>query len=543
MMRNLLTTPIYNPLYYDYIQKRPKITKFLPDLLNTNWLDLCEYVSTSSEDIQKKVKQILIKQNSDLTSKAAKRNIDSLRHNNTVLLITGQQIALFASPLYTIYKVITIIKLAEQLNAKMLPFHFVPLFWLESEDDDFREVNHFGIWNQNLNPQIISYQGKDQERAAMRHYKFGDEIQLVISQLRESLLETEFSEKLLSTLEDIYRPGENWIIATRNFLKTIFAATGLLYFHPGDLPIKRLSAIFFQQLLDDSKQIGELFSLRTQEVVREGYSEQVPDIAGKSFIHFENEQLQREHLYRKGKKFYIKSNAAEYSLQQMKDLLHNSPEKFSTSVVSRPLLQSWLFPVVAYIAGPAEISYWTQLGGLFEHLKIPMPLVYPRISATIVEPKIVRYVEKHAPDIENIPVKMQLFIDSYFKNMAHKRAEDPFQDAQQILSDFKTKIGSYLNKLDPTLLQMSAKTFERMQSQIENLENKSIKVREAKEKTLSSHLEQIHQTFFPEGQPQERYISIVYFLNKFGPEIFQELYHGLSYDSFQHQILAVQTGN
>jgi len=538
-MLKRLHTRIYSPLYYDYLRQNPKISKFLPALNEINWGDLCNQVQPSSE-IHKKVKILLKEQNSDLISEQAHRNINSLDKENAVILITGQQIALFASPLYTVYKAITTVKLAEKLNTLNLPFHFIPVFWLESEDHDYREVNHFGIWNQNLTPVTLFHQGSDRGRTSMRHYKFGNEIMLLISQLSEMLLDTEFKENLLTLIKDIYKPGANWVLATREFLRTLFDDTGLLFFNPGEIQVKHLSALFFRNMLEDSHEIARLFSARTQEIEKVGYQAQVADISGKAFIHLETEQLQREHLYRGNGKFYLKLSQKELSLEQIQEYLRETPERFSTSVISRPLLQSWLLPVVAYIAGPAEIAYWSQLGSLFEYLKLPMPLVYPRLSATLVEPKIARFIEKHMPDIENMPIKMQAFTASYFKNTASMQDGDPFDQTQKYILESRKLIGLYLKDIDPTLVQLGEKTFARIQNQLENLENRSLKAREQKEQALSSHLEQIYQAFFPEGQPQERYISIIYFLNKFGLEIFQKINNTLYGDTFEHQILRIK---
>ena len=228
-----------------------------------------------------------------------------------------------------------------------------------------------------------------------------------------------------------------------------------------------------------------------------------------------------------------------YSREELEDLIKSHPEKISTSVISRPLMQSWLMPVVAYIAGPAEIAYWSQLGTLFDCLQLVVPVVYPRISASILEPKIVRYIVKHNPEITQLSVNRQKFIDAYFKNRQSKDGMNPFEQSKSQLLEIEELYQAYLTELDPTLLQVSKKTFERIHSLLQNIEQKTIKVREQKESILYQNLTQIHESIFPLGQPQERFISIIYFLNKFGPGILKKFADKINITKFKHQLIYI----
>ena len=66
-------------------------------------------------------------------------------------------------PLYFIYKIISTIKLSQQLNRKFSDFDFVPVFWMASEDHDFEEISSFVFrgkkfqWNTNQVVQLEKF--------------------------------------------------------------------------------------------------------------------------------------------------------------------------------------------------------------------------------------------------------------------------------------------------------------------------------------------------------------------------------------------------
>lgn len=533
-MNKNLKTPLYNKLYYDFLNSSNNVHNYLPVFKTTNWSEISKSILNQSP-VYSEIKDVIYNDNFDLDSEKAKCNLGYLKQENTIFIITGQQLGLFASPLYTIYKIITSIKLAEQLNSQNLGFKFVPLFWLESEDHDFKEINHFGIWDKKFQTNIIRYNGEDREKVSIKHYSFEQEIEDLILLLEQELIPTEFSGVLFDKIKKWFKKGESWLLTSREILKDIFNETGLLFFKPGHQHIKNMSKLFFLTVLKNCEELNIQFKNMSQNLEENGYPNQVTVVEGKTFLFLEDENLNREHIYYNNDYFYTKDSDKQFTKDDLCEILNKSPEKFSTSVVSRPLLQSWLLPTAAYIAGPGEIAYWAQISGMFDQMKLKMPIVYPRISATILEPKIQRYVKKYSLNIENISKKQNEFIKQYLS----ARSDSAFLDSKSVITTELEKLKQKILSIDHTLENLFKKTTEKIQNQIDFLEHKTLKAKEQKEQNLISHLKQIHSAFFPDGLPQERYLTFIYFINKFGPDILETVFKELDHENFEHQIINI----
>lgn len=525
----------YNSLYTDYINGE---FNELQSPLNIDWRNVSAK-NLPLTSVQQQTKKILKNQNSDLSSENAKKYLQILDDPDAEIIITGQQLGLFLSPIYTIYKAITVIKLVEKLNRdNSNRKKYIPVFWLETEDHDFPEINHFGIWNSSMQPQELTYNGKDYKRKSIRHYQISDDIGQLFTELSEKLIETEFTPDLLSLLKKNYSPGTGWVSGTRELFKQLFHDQGLLFFEPGHPEIKSLSTPFFIRLLKNTEKISELFLKRSQVLAASGYPNQVMPLRDKTFVHIEDEQQNRIHAQYRDGNYYLNNRNLNLSTSHLEDFVTRNAQKLSTTVVSRPVLQSWFLPVAAYVAGPAEIAYWAQLSPLFAEFDLSIPAIYPRISMTLIEPKINRFIDKHEIDLSQMARKESDFLNNYFSEIGVE-GMDPFPDFKESVFQSAGNISEYLKSVDPTLIPSVQKLIEKIQNQIDVLANKTLQARQRKAQTVTNQLEQVHHAIFPEGHPQERFVSIIYFLNKYGPGIINELIDGMDCENFQHQVIAI----
>jgi bacillithiol biosynthesis cysteine-adding enzyme BshC len=535
-MNQILKTPVYNKIYYDFVAHNPKVLKFLPLVNSIDWIDKAKKLLAITA-VQDEVKKILIEQNKDLSSPLAIKYLRNLRQSNSIIIVTGQQLGILASPLYTIYKAITALKLADKLNKLYSSINFIPVFWLESADHDFHEVNKTGVWNKDLIPKIIIYQGEERRKTSLHHYTLEDRIYNFSSELRQHMIQTEFTERLFEIINGIWKEGVNWVTAARGFLKFLFEEFGLLFFNPGDIKIKKLAVPFYTTFLGKIEDISRAFSSTSLFLLKEGYTNQIKDVRGKAFLHIEDQSYHRDPLYYNAKKFYTKGSKKNFTLSEIVKIINKNPEKVTTSVVSRPLLQSWLIPTLVYIAGPAEIAYWAQLGTLFEQMQLNIPVIFPRISATIIEPRAVRYANTYRVDLETIDLNYKKYLNIYLKRSLKNSHLKEIANLKNIIEREFNKIDPFIKELDPTLLTVSSKKLKKIKDHIEDLENKILDIMDFKEDRLIRHLKLIHNIIFPQRKIQERVINIVYYINKFGFKTIRQLLDGLELDNYNHQLL------
>ena len=524
-------------IFKDYISFSPKTEKLFNFPLHPEWNEICEKVHNEHRD--QAVIGELINHNKSSRSKKVKANLERLRKGKVSIIITGQQLGLFVSPLYTVYKALTAIKLAEQLNCALPDQSFVPVFWLEGEDHDFEEINHFNIQEPKGNIRTYTLH-EDENRLPVANRTLPPQITDLINNLRSDLQQTEFSEHLFDRLSEIYQPGSGWLESFRQQMQCIFDGLGLLYFNPTSKRIKELSVSFINKLIDNNDSFLRSIKEQSDEILQRGYALQVQLQNDYSYIYLTDNKKGRQPVFRKDNKFYLKDAANVWSADQLKTVFSRNPAQYSSTVLARPIWQSWLLPVVSYVAGPAETAYWSQLWPAFEVFGLSMPHLTPRNSITLIESRIKRYLEKYGLSADEIEPDFRQFLkNSIFKQQQFNDLKNSFKEINKQLNIFQTQINVELNKLDPTLKTPFDKTLASAKSTLNNFEKRILKRVDELNSTMSNHLDIIHKNIWPQGKRQERVFSSVYFMNKYGPDWINTVYEFIDPGNPQHRFLEI----
>src|SRR5207247_7047171 len=91
------------------------------------------------------------------------------------------------------------------------------------------------------------------------------------------------------------------------------------------------------------------------------------------------------------------------------------PAAFSPGVLLRPIVQDTLFPTVCYVAGPNELAYLGQLRHVYEHFGVPMPIMHPRATATLLDSAAVRFLTKYRLPLEALQAQDEAALNELLK--------------------------------------------------------------------------------------------------------------------------------
>ncbi len=462
--------------------------------------------------------ELVYQQNNYIDDPSLKTNLDKMREKPVLFVVTGQQLGLLVSPLYTVYKTLSAIHFAEQLQKQLSAYSVLPLFWLEGEDHDFSEVATLHVWKaDNTLGTFTLAETEAQSGFSMARRKLPTQIGSLLSEIKDALQPTEFNDQLFSDLQEIYQPGRLWPDAFALQMRMMFRGSGLLLFNPSAAKVKKSSVPFFERLISDNPALIQAYSEQAKQIKDAGYPLQVRLRENLAYIYLAEQEGQRKHLYRQDDgSFVLADKTRRWNSTELIHYLHDHPHRFSSTVLTRPLWQNWMLPVITYVAGPAEIAYWAMLKKAFALLGIPMPQLQPRASFTLVEPAIRRLMQKLAIDYRSIVRDKENFIRQKFKEKTDSDAIRALRSLKLRTEEERIELLKAIPSIDATLLSAVHKTFVQINKTVDTLEAKILKRMEENERQMTARLSRIHEHFYPLGKKQERVISSIYFINKYG---------------------------
>src|SRR6266481_1652386 len=317
------------------------------------------------------VTSILRKQNVDLGAGAETlSNLDRLE-KGAVAVVSGQQVALFSGPAYSVYKALTAVQIAAELTRDGIPA--VPVFWMATEDHDLDEVRHSTWFDQ---AKLIRFElpaGAETERPVGR-ILLGAQIQPLLQEAAE-LLANQGSDLLAQYLIESYRPEETYGSAFGKLFARLFAQQGLILMDPLDRGLHKVAAPLYQHALAERDALNEKLLQRGKELEYAGFEATVK-VNSKSTLLFSIKDGSRQAITAGSQGF--QAGDKSWPREELVHLTHREPENFSPNALLRPVVQDYLLPTVASIAGPTEIAYLAQAEVVYRQLLGRMPVVLPR---------------------------------------------------------------------------------------------------------------------------------------------------------------------
>ena len=266
-----------------------------------------------------------------------------------------------------------------------------------------------------------------------------------------------------------------------------------------------------------------------------GYHAQVtPQADGVSLFHLNDT---REPIRRGGDGFVVGERSVPR--EAMIEETRQHPEHCSPNVLLRPLVQDTLFPTVCYIAGPNELAYLAQLGRVYDAFGIPMPLIHPRASATIVDSNAMRFLQRNDFPLESLRAQDEAALNALLESQLPPSIDASMADAARAVEERMEQLAKHVAQLDATLEGAARSTLSRMQDDLKKLHGKIIQAAKRKNETLRRQYQHAQAQAFPGGHPQERDVSAVYFLNKYGATLVDTLSEELPLDTGTHWVATI----
>ena len=319
-------------------------------------------------------------------SPARQANLEALAGGNCAAVVTGQQVGLFLGPLYTFYKAASAIAVARALQQEA-GVRCVPLFWLQTEDHDFTEIASCRVTTADgLTTLALAPEAESAARISVAHRTVGPEITGLLDALADHLGDAAGAGEVLAVLRTHYVPGRPLAQAFAGALAAIFPDEGLLFLDPRDARLAALVAPLFRRSLTSAAEIDARLEERGAALRAAGFDEQIPLRPGSSLLFFHEAgpegpryRLQRvDGDWRTGTGHHVTQD-------ELLAAMTRTPLAFSTSAMLRPLMQDTLLPTVAYVGGPAEVSYFAQLMPLYPLFDLTPPLIVPRARFTCLD--------------------------------------------------------------------------------------------------------------------------------------------------------------
>jgi bacillithiol biosynthesis cysteine-adding enzyme BshC len=508
-------TAYFSKLFLDYVQEREELQAFYayaPQIQSISQAISHRKKLLGAENEKRSLLKELLLQNYEgiENADAVRKNIESLSNENTFTITTGHQLSLFGGEWYFVYKIISTIKACEEAKLAFPDKHFVPVFWMASEDHDFEEINHAYI-------QANKFEWKRNASGPCGMLST-ERIATIIDSLEQFLKQQPYTQDLVTLLRDAYTSDRTLAQATFHFVHALFGHYGLVVLEPNQHLLKKsFSTIVRADIQNNISYI----SIQEQSTKLEsiGYKLQVNP---REINFFYIQANYRERLLHTSEGFETTDKKFSFTKDEFEKVLINTPECISPNVCMRPLYQEYILPNVAYVGGPGEIAYWLQLKSNFEAHNIPYPILFWRNSFMWLENKDEIQLQKMGFDVFSIFSPLSVLQ----QQLVQQQSEEPLHlqvEQGSIVEQFQF-VKQKLKKIDPTLEASAAAAEQKLRLSLQSLEKKMFRAEKRKHQEALQRLEKLKEKYFPSGKLQERHENFAMWYANCGVKVIEDVY-------------------
>ncbi len=464
-------------------------------------------------------------------------HIRTLREPDCIAVVSGQQAGLFGGPLYTIYKALSAIKLAECLSLRGLKA--APVFWIATEDHDFAEVASAEFINRDCRLGSVTVsENIHREGAPVGLATLDNSIEQTTGDLLNALPQNEFSENVAALVRDSYRSNTGFGNAFASILMKLTRERGLILLDPLDSELKRLAAPLYAEAARRAPDIANAIVERSRQLIEAGYHAQVTPSEDSFPLFLHDETGRRQALSRTSAGNYrTKSNGKAHSIDELAELAQREPWRFSPNVTLRAVVQDYLLPTICYYGGAAEIAYFAQTSEVYRILNRPVTSILPRASLTFVEKHTWRSLERHGLRFTDFFAGPDHVAARVVAEHLGKDTAQTFDHTTETFRHELDKLQEQLRRVDPTLADALDKGRRKINYQIDGLRTRFNRSQVARDEAANRQIEHAFDLLYPMKALQERHVNITSFIARHGFYFVDWIFDAIELESNEHQVV------
>jgi len=479
------------------------------------------------------VTAVLREQNTGLgAGEATRANLDRLA-NGAVAVVSGQQVGLFGGPAYAIYKAVSAIQIAQELTRAGMDA--VPVFWMATEDHDLEEVRT-STWFHQGKLTRFELPGNGDAGQPVGNLALGAQVAEMVHEASR-ILTAVGGEFVAGIFRESYGAQETYGSAFGKLFARLFAEQGLILLDPLDARLHRVAREVLRKAIEEREGLNEALLARGKELDKAGFAAQVK-VTVRSSLVFSMANGTRQPIAVSGAKFVCGEQS--WTREELAQAVQAEPEKFSPNALLRPVLQDFLLPTAAYIAGPAEIAYFAQAEVIYRKLLGRMPVILPRAAFTILEAKAEKLLRRYGLKVEDVwhgsqELRRKMETSSVPVALG-KNFDKTVKESARMLAQLKKQIV----RLDPTLGGAVETAQKKIAFQLDKLKRKTGKAQALKSGLIAAHQEFLESLLYPHKVLQSRELCFLPFLANWGMGGLKELQSlARSSNQNEHKILRI----
>ncbi len=480
---------------------------------------------SAAEDLKKQPfdRKVLVEVLRDQNKPSLYPLIETLRESNTFTVCTGHQLSIFAGPLFFVFKIVTVIRLAEELKRKYPAYNFLPVFWMVSEDHDLEEISSVNMYGKNIEwKHGLKGMAGGLDTSSMK--KCMEELSAVAGSGKNS-------EELLTLFTEAYLSGKNLASATRFLLGKLFEEKYILILDPADERLKKKIIPFLREDIFDHVN-HRLVDETAARLSRCGYETQVNPREINCFYITGNS---RNRIVFEEDRYKITGTDVSFSEKEMDAEISNHPGRFSPNVVMRPLYQQAVLPNIAYVGGPAEIAYWMEYRSMFEHHGIFYPVLVPRVSALWIDSSASALMRKLRINSANLFTGTDMILKKLLaENGFRLGLPEEIEDARRLFSVVSLKAGA----VDPTLRASSEAELEKVLKSLKHIEERMTRSAKQQREAEVRQVKKLMEKLFPGNGLQERHDNFIPLYLEYGKAFLNILFE--NFDPFEGRFVVLE---